>query len=112
MRGTQRRGLLHHHKAPAHNALSIMQFQAEKNIAGLEQPPYQPVLTSCEFYLFPKFKGIFKGTCFEGAEAIKKAARELRGIPEEPFQQCIEAWQRRMEKGIRLKGSYFEGKTM
>ena len=37
---------------------------------------------------------------------------ELRGIPEELFQQCIEVWQRRMEKYIRFKGDYFEGETM
>ena len=54
-----------------------------------------------------------KGTRFEGAEAIKRAVTtELRGIPEESFQQCIEAWQRRMEKCIPLKKGYFEGETM
>ena len=45
-------------------------------------------------------------------EAIKRAVTmELRGIPEESFQQCIEAWQRRMEKCIRFKVDYFEGET-
>ena len=46
-------------------------------------------------------------------EAIKRAVTtELRGIPEESFQQCIEAWQRRMEKCIRLEGDYFGGETV
>ncbi|KAJ8260317.1 hypothetical protein GJAV_G00179580 [Gymnothorax javanicus] len=36
--------LLHHDNAPAHNALSIRQFLAKKNIAMLEQPPYSPDL--------------------------------------------------------------------
>ena len=46
-------------------------------------------------------------------KAIKKAlTRDLRGIPEESFQQCIEAWQRRLDKCIRLEGDYFEGETM
>ena len=54
-----------------------------------------------------------KGTRFEGAEAIKRAVTtELRGIPEESFQLCIEAWPRRMEKCIRLEGDSFEGETM
>ena len=55
------------------------------------------------------------GTHFEGVEVIKRAVTmELRSIPEESFQQCIEAWawQRRMEKCIRLEGDYFEGETM
>ena len=89
--------LLHHDNAPAHNALSILQFLAEKNIAVLEQPPYSPDLAPCDFFLFPKLKGIIKGTRFEGVEAIKRAVTtELRGIPEQSFQQCTEAWQRRI----------------
>ena len=105
--------LFHHNNAPAHNALSIRQFLAEKNITVLEQPPYSPDLAPCDFFLFPKLKGVIKGTRFEDVEAIKRAVTtELRGIPEESFQQCIEAWQRRMEKCIRLEGDYFEGETM
>jgi len=65
--------LLHHDNAPAHNALSIRQFLAEKNIAVLEQPPYSPDLAPCNFVLFPKLDGIIKGTHFEGVEAIKEA---------------------------------------
>ena len=37
---------------------------------------------------------------------------ELSDIPEDSFQQCIEAWQRKMENCIRLEGDYFEGETM
>jgi len=84
--------LLHHDNAPAHKALSIRQFLAEKNIAVLEQPPYSPDLAPCDFFLFPKLKGIIKGTRFEVVEAISRAVTTaLRGIPEESFQQCIEA---------------------
>ena len=82
-------------------------------VPGREQPPYSPDLAPCAFFLFPKLKGIIKGTRFEGVEAIKRAVTtELKGIPEESFQQCIEAWQRRMEKWARLEGGYFEGETM
>ena len=93
--------------------LSIRQFLAEKNLAVLEEPPYSPDLAPCAFFLFPKLKEIIKGTCFEGVEAIKRAVTtELRGMPEESFQKCIEAWQRMIEKCIRLEGGYFEGETM
>ena len=50
--------LLYHDNAPAHNALSIRQFLAENNIAVLEQPPYSPDLAPCDFFLFPKLKGV------------------------------------------------------
>ena len=50
--------LLHHDNAPAHNALSIRQFLAEKNITVLEKPPCSHDLAPCDFLLFPKLKGI------------------------------------------------------
>ena len=56
--------LLHHANAPAHKALTIRQLLAEKNITVLEQPPYSPDLAPCDFFLFPKLKGIIKGTRF------------------------------------------------
>ena len=64
--------------------LSIRQFLAERKI---------------------KLEGIIKGTRFESMEAIKRAVTtELKGIPEESFQQCIETWQRRMSKALDFKG--------
>ena len=102
--------LLHHDNAPAHNALSIRQFLAENNIAVLEQPPYSPDLAPCDFFLFPKLKGVIKGTRFQDSKAITTAVtKELRAIPMESFQKCIEAWQQRLEKCIQAQGDYFEG---
>ena len=71
------------------------------------------ILLHVTFFLFPKLKGTIKGTRFDGVEAIKRAiTTELRGIPEESFQQCIEARQRRMEKCIRLEGITLKEETM
>ena len=76
----------------------------------LEQPPYSPDLAPCEFFLFTKLKGAIKSNRFEDVEDIKMALMtELRRIPEESFQECMEAWQRRMGKCVRLQGDYFEG---
>jgi len=55
---------LHHNNAPAHTALSICQFLAERNIATLEHPPYSPDLAPCDFFLFPKIKSILKKPIF------------------------------------------------
>ena len=102
--------LLHHDNAPAHKALGIQEFLAKNNIAVLEQPPYSPDLAPCDFFLFPKLKEVIKGTRFQDSEAIKTAVvRELQAISEESFQECVEAWQRRLEKCIRAQGDYFEG---
>jgi len=101
--------LLHHDNAPFHNALGICEFLAKNNIVVLEQPPYSPDLAS----LFPKLEEVIKGTHFQDSEAIKTAmTRELQAILEESFQECIEAWQRRLEKCIRAQGDYFEGEML
>ena len=102
--------VLHHDNAPAHSALSIRQFLVGRNVPTLEQPPYSPDLAPCDFFLFPKLKRVIKGTRFPDVEAIKRAVTtELRGIPEEAFWGCIEAWMKRMDKCVRLEGNYFEG---
>ena len=102
--------LLHHNNAPVHNALSIREFLAKNNIAVLEQPPYSPDLVPCDFFLFPKPKEVMKETRFPDVQAIKRAVtKELQAIPKKSFQECMEAWQRRMEKCVRAHGDYFEG---
>ena len=57
--------LLYHDNAPAHTALSIQKFLANKNITVLEQPPNLPDLAPCDFFLFRKVKNIIKGTHFQ-----------------------------------------------
>ena len=101
--------LLHHDNAPAHNALGIRDFLSKTNIAVLEQPSYCRDLAPCDFFLFPILKEVIKRTRFQDSEAIKTTVtRELRAIPEESFQECMEAWQRRLGKCIRAQGDYFE----
>ena len=105
--------LLYHANAPAHIALGIREFLAKNNIAVLEQPPYSPDLAPCDLFLFPKLKEVIKGTRFQDSEAIKTAVtKELRAIPELSFQECVESWQRRLEKCIRAQGHYLEGDTL
>ena len=48
--------VLQHNNAPAHTALSIREFMANKNIPVLPHPSYSPDLAPCDFYLFPKLK--------------------------------------------------------
>ncbi|KAK8400109.1 hypothetical protein O3P69_003065 [Scylla paramamosain] len=75
--------------------------------------PYSPDLAPCDFFLFPKLKEVMKGTRFDDADDIKKAVTtELRSIPQESFQQCMQAWQRRMDKCMRCQGDYFEGDNL
>ena len=96
--------LLPHDNAPAHNALEIREFLVKNNIAVLEQPPYSPDLAPCDFFLLPKLKEVIKGTRFQDSEAIKTAVtRELGAIPEDSFQEWVEAWQRRLKSAFEPK---------
>ena len=78
----------------------------------LEQPPYLPDLAPCDFFLFPKLKGVIKGTCQDSKTITIVIMKELQTIPMESFQKCIEAWQQRLEKCIRAQGDYFEGDNL
>ena len=53
--------IYHYDNAPAHNALSIRQFLAEKNITVLEQPPYSPDLARVTFFFSPDSRGTSMG---------------------------------------------------
>ena len=102
--------ILHHDNAPAHTALSVKQFLVSKEITTLHHPPYSPDLAPCDFFLFPKLKGILKGTRFQGVEDIKTSVTiHLKTITKEQFSQCYKAWSKRMEKCIKANGEYFEG---
>jgi histone-lysine N-methyltransferase SETMAR len=51
----------HHDNAPAHKALSVKPFLAQKLITEMEHPPYFPDLAPNNFWLFPKIKSVLKG---------------------------------------------------
>ncbi|GFT81205.1 putative mariner transposase [Trichonephila clavipes] len=72
--------ILHQDKAPAHNALSVKRYLADKRTPVLEHAPYSPDLAPCNFFLFPKIKCALKGTRFESMEAVKlKNGRAPKG---------------------------------
>ena len=101
--------ILHHDNAPAHTSLSVKQFLVSKEITTLDHPPYSPDLAPCDFFLFPKLKGILKGTRFEGVDDIKaNVTAFLKCIKKEEFAKCFKAWSRRMEKCVKADGEYSE----
>ena len=102
--------ILHQDKAPAHNALSVKQFLANKNITVLEHPTYSPDLAPCDFYLFPKIKSVLKGTHFVTVENVKaKSADILNSLTEHDLRNCFEHWQYRVQLCVNSEGNYFEG---
>jgi transposase len=62
--------ILHHDNAPAHKALSVKQFLAQKSIDEMEPPPYSPDSAPNGFWLFPKIKFALKRRRFQDTEDI------------------------------------------
>ena len=102
--------ILQQDNTPAHNALSVKQFFANKNITVLEHSPYSPDLTPCDFCLFPKIKSVLVGTHFVSVENVKaKMVEILSGLTERDLQNCFEHWQHRRQLCVNSEGNYFEG---
>lgn len=85
----------------------------EKNIAELEQPPYSPdPALRFPFYLFFFFffsflqaQGDHQGDPFRRRGGHKEARNDgAEGHPSRILLECIEAWQRKMGKCLRLEG--------
>jgi hypothetical protein len=53
---------LHQDNAPAHNAVAMKQFLADKCIPVLQHPLYSLDLAPCDFYLFRKMESALNGT--------------------------------------------------
>jgi len=83
--------------APAHNALPVKQFLANKNITVLEHPPCSSDLAPCNFCPFPKIKSVLKGTHFASVEYVKaKTAEILNSLTEHDLRNYFEHWQQCM----------------
>ena len=73
--------LLHHDNAPAHSSNLVQQFLAKRKIVQLRQPPYNPDIAPCDFWMFPKFEMALKGNRFDDIETIQSnATRELKAL--------------------------------
>jgi hypothetical protein len=57
--------ILHHDNAPAHKALSVKQFLAQKSINEMENPSHSPDLAPNVFKFFAQIKSTLKGLIFQ-----------------------------------------------
>jgi histone-lysine N-methyltransferase SETMAR len=63
--------VLRHDNAPAHRALSVKQFLAQKSITEMEHPPSSPDLAPNDLWLFTEIKSVLKGRIFQDTEDIQ-----------------------------------------
>jgi hypothetical protein len=81
-----------HDNAPAHKALSVKQFLAQKSITEMEHPSCSPDLVPNDSWLFPDIKSALKGRRFQDIEDIrkKKDTTTLKGIQQEECEKCFQ----------------------
>jgi transposase len=102
--------ILDQDNAPAHTAVSVKQFLAEKQIAVLKHPPYSPDLAPCDFFLFPKVKSVLKGNRFASVTEVKKKTTELlRQLTDDGLQHGFDQWKIRMQWCVDAEEEYTEG---
>jgi len=82
---------------------------AKHGTAQLQQPPYLPHLSPCDFFLFPRLKKVLKGHQFEATEDIKRnSTNTLLDNPNEEFAKCFQQWQQSWAKRVDAEGNYME----
>jgi len=103
--------MLVHDNAPAHCAIRVHQFLAQRGVRVLHHPPSSPDVAPADFFLFPRLKSIMKGARFADVAAIQeRATAVLRSILKEAFADSFLKLCERCQKCVVKDGDYFEGK--
>ena len=75
-------------------------------IKTVPHPPYNPDLSPCDFWLFPKLIGCRYETIEEMTEAVMKV---IDTLTQEEFHEAFKKLLERCYKCIAVGGDYFEG---
>jgi hypothetical protein len=101
--------MLLHDNAPAHCAIRVHQFLAQRVVTVLDHPPYSPDMETADFFLFPRLKIIMKGACFADLAAIQeRVTAVLRSIPKEAFADSFQKLYDHCQQCVVKDGDYFE----
>ena len=105
--------VLLHDNAPAHAAIRVRQFLAQRSVTVIDHPPYSPDLAPADFFLFPRLKIALKGTRFEDLDDIQESVtKTLQTIPAEAFSGSFHKLFERCQRCIEGEGDYFEGQQI
>ena len=90
---------------PAHKCVLVQNFLNEEKVVQLSHPPYLPVLSPCNFFLFPLLKKTLSGHHNESQTALGSAIYQcLQGIPKKAYFSAFTEWISRLEKCVFVKG--------
>jgi hypothetical protein len=83
----------HHDNASAHHSKVCTEYLPSTGLKVLQNPPYSPDHTSCDFALFPYVKNRLKGRRFSNDEGLLRVCDdECAQIPDETWKNRFEDW--------------------
>ncbi|GJQ83725.1 hypothetical protein Trydic_g20601 [Trypoxylus dichotomus] len=96
---------------PIYNIPEGGETKAKTGTSTLPHPPYGPDIAHWGFLLFPKMKSHLKGTEHSGVQEAKEAVTAvLKGLTSEDYQECLESWEQRWNRCVKLEEDYCEGR--
>ena len=95
----------HQDNAAVHNSILVTDYLTKMGIKTVPQPPYNPDLAPCDFWLFPNLPGCRYETIEEMKEAVTKV---IDTLIHEDFYGAFEKLLERYNKCIAAGGDYFE----
>ena len=82
-----------HDNTPAHKSATVQEYLKESGLNVLDHPPNSPVLSPCDFWLFPRLKEMLPGHRFEPRCGIGSAVYQcLQHIPKEDYWAAFRKW--------------------
>ena len=91
---------------PVHNSILVTDYLTKMGIKTVPHRPYNPDLTPCDFWLFPKLRGCRYETIEEMKEAVTKV---IDTLTQEDFHEAFQKLLERYNKYIAAGGDYIEG---
>ena len=80
-----------------------------EKVKVLNQPPYSPDLSPCDFFLFPMLKKMLSGNKYTSRSSLGIAIYQcLQQIPKENYLAAFHDWVKWVQKCVSVKGEYFE----
>ena len=98
-----------HDNASSHKCEVVKSFLASEKVKVLNQPPYSPDLSPCDFFLFPRHKKMLSGNKYMSSSLGSTIYQCLQQIPKEDYLSAFRDWVKRLQKCISVKGEYYEG---
>ena len=82
-----------HDNAQAHKSAMVQEYLKESGLDVLDNPPYSPDLSPCDFWLFPRLKEMLAGHHSESHCGVGSAVYQcLQHIPKEDYQAAFRNW--------------------